>query len=269
MTENTSCRSLVTGDYREAEFADAFGNSDLPLEFVDWPELFVDSVAPADFLVVAQSRRGKFSQSDVYRLIKAWPLAEKVLLVGSWCEGETRSGQPVQGLPRIYLRDWPQMMYGWLDQWSDRGNSALARANCESRADFLQATVKRSPLAGRLNLALHSHVPDSLATISDLCRCHGWKVVRLKECERFDLCIVDCYYGIEEAIRVADEVADRLARVPVVVMCGFPRFQDRHRLRERFDRVVLVGKPFDNDLLAGTIRRLMEGSRFQLVGHVA
>src|SRR5206468_630467 len=40
-------------------------------------------------------------------LRRAAPLAGVVALLGSWCEGETRTGRPLSGVQRLYWYDFP------------------------------------------------------------------------------------------------------------------------------------------------------------------
>ncbi len=44
-------------------------------------------------IIIAQSRPGQFAQHDIDQLSRAMPLAHLVALLGSCCEGETRSGR--------------------------------------------------------------------------------------------------------------------------------------------------------------------------------
>jgi hypothetical protein len=61
---------------------------------------------PVDLVVMVQHRPGEFSSIELDRLRQAAPLARVVLLLGSWCEGETRSGSPPGGTTRIYWHQW-------------------------------------------------------------------------------------------------------------------------------------------------------------------
>ena len=50
---------------------------------------------------------GQFSCEAIDRIRTRAPLARLVGLLGSWCEGEVRSGQPWPGTIRIYAHQWP------------------------------------------------------------------------------------------------------------------------------------------------------------------
>ena len=95
-------------------------------------------------LLFAQRFPGEFPLDEVESLRRRLPLARCLALVGSWCEGEPRSGQPLPGVTRLYwhqwteqtLRDLRKLLLGQPGPWSmpstaseeDRLAMALASA---------------------------------------------------------------------------------------------------------------------------------------------
>jgi hypothetical protein len=59
-----------------------------------------------DWIILAQQRPGEFRPCDVERLMARFPLAACIGLLGSWCEGETRTGRPLPGVHRIFWHQW-------------------------------------------------------------------------------------------------------------------------------------------------------------------
>ena len=59
-----------------------------------------------DVIVVAQAFPGQFSHQAIDRLRRLAPLARVVGLMGSWCEGEMRTGLPWPGAVRTYWHQW-------------------------------------------------------------------------------------------------------------------------------------------------------------------
>lgn len=57
-------------------------------------------------ILLVQARPGEISLCEVEMLHAAAPLAMLVGLLGPWCEGELRSGQPWSGVSRVPWRDW-------------------------------------------------------------------------------------------------------------------------------------------------------------------
>ena len=64
--------------------------------------LVPDSLAksPSD-IILFQSVRGEFPDYQLIALRKRFPLVSFCCVFGSWIEGETRSGRPVSGIPRV------------------------------------------------------------------------------------------------------------------------------------------------------------------------
>src|SRR5689334_21081356 len=60
-----------------------------------------------ELVVVAQSRPGAVPFGEVERVMRAAPLAGVVALLGSWCEGEARTGRPWRGVQRLYWYEFP------------------------------------------------------------------------------------------------------------------------------------------------------------------
>src|SRR5262245_46214259 len=59
-----------------------------------------------DLILLVASRPGRFSAAEVEALHRRAPLARLVALLGTWCEGEVRSGHPWPGVNRIYAHQW-------------------------------------------------------------------------------------------------------------------------------------------------------------------
>ena len=59
-----------------------------------------------DLIVIAQTFPGQFSHQAVERLRRLAPLARVVGLMGSWCDGEMRTGSPWPAVVRTYWRQW-------------------------------------------------------------------------------------------------------------------------------------------------------------------
>ena len=82
-----------------------------------------------EVIVVAQSRPGAVSQYEIERLRREAPLARIVGLLGSWCEGEARSGRPWPGVERVYWHQWP----GWVQRELGGSSTLPQTATMEER----------------------------------------------------------------------------------------------------------------------------------------
>ncbi|GAB4139062.1 MAG: hypothetical protein Kow0040_26840 [Thermogutta sp.] len=72
------------------------------------PTLAAATDAPGrpDVVLILQRYPGEHRAADLERLRSRLPLARFASLLGSWCEGEVRSGQPLPGVLRFYWHQW-------------------------------------------------------------------------------------------------------------------------------------------------------------------
>lgn len=269
MPESRSIRILVTGQFDAWEFQQTLAEPMVGCEvtFLRWQDPW-PSGGDFDFVIVCQARRGDFSDADASVLLHQFPLAQKVLLLASWCEGETRSGKPVAGIHRLFLRDWRFAGPLLLKEFLATGTSRLSRPVTESMSDFLMAAAPVPISSGRLNIALHAASPDCFATIREFCDDRQWIVQALEDCQKCDLVIVECYRSVQEALDLHPRIQS-LGDLPLVVICGFPRPQDQQRLNNRYRAVRVVGKPFENGYLETAMLQLVRQGELKLVVDVA
>ena len=104
---------LILGDAARPEFHDAracLGRWGTVADFAD-PDsaaaAFAENRVVPDLLAVAQAFPGQFSHETIDRLRRLAPLARVLGLMGSWCEGEMRSGSPWPATLRTYWHHWP------------------------------------------------------------------------------------------------------------------------------------------------------------------
>lgn len=98
---------LLIGPWEEGELAIAHRE----IEFTDVAEcddcasaverLTADEISP-ELILLAQPLSGTYQQQDIEALRHAAPLAQLVVVAGTWCEGELRTGTPLRGVMRIY-----------------------------------------------------------------------------------------------------------------------------------------------------------------------
>ncbi len=108
--------ALAVGPWQQREFSAATSG----LEAASgWPQLADLSAAyhalpeyeqPPELIFLAQPLPSTYSQDDIDRLQKLSPLTRLVIVVGSWCEGELRTGAPPTGVIRLY---WYELATWW------------------------------------------------------------------------------------------------------------------------------------------------------------
>ncbi len=107
---------LAVGPWHEREFAPALASV---REAANWKEAatldeaidqLTDSQLPPDLIVLAQPLPGSIRQTQIDRLQQLAPLTRVVVVAGSWCEGELRTGRPLAGVIRLY---WYEFAPWW------------------------------------------------------------------------------------------------------------------------------------------------------------
>ena len=94
---------LLVGDAERAEFAAIFqwlrehGETTVAPDFAAAMQELEARDGDPELIVLAQSWPGQFSPKQIERLRRLAPLARVDELLGSWCEGETRTGRPPGG----------------------------------------------------------------------------------------------------------------------------------------------------------------------------
>jgi hypothetical protein len=115
---------LLAGPWHHAEFAAIRSEID-PLE--QWPATsslataiaqLTSEPSPPDLILLAQLCPGNDDQEDIERLRRLTPLTRIIVVAGTWCEGELRTGGPLTGVIRLY---WYELPAWW-------------RANCRAYA---------------------------------------------------------------------------------------------------------------------------------------
>ena len=68
--------------------------------------IFSEEESIFDFIFLFQSFPGEFLLEDVERLRENFPVTPISVILGSWCEGEERNGEPLGNIPRFHWAEW-------------------------------------------------------------------------------------------------------------------------------------------------------------------
>ncbi|NLE37484.1 MAG: hypothetical protein GX621_05605 [Pirellulaceae bacterium] len=220
-------------EFREARASlDRFGRVVECVRFADaLAVLDSPSFAPA-LIVLAQSYPGQFSTESVDRLRRAAPLARVVGLLGSWCEGEARTGRPWPAAIRIYWHQWPGQGRRELKSLAAGIGSAWSLPGTATEEERLIAGSRpaRSRGEGLVAICTRRHeVHDWLAAA---CRSRGYATVQLRPDRPAR---IDGARAVLFDASTADDAEmaplRRLRRdlgsaVPILAMLDFPRVED-------------------------------------------
>lgn len=201
-----------------------------------------------DFVVVAQSRPGEFSISQIDMLRRQLPVARIIGLLGPWCEGETRTGQPWPGAIRIY---W----YHWLPQCS-RAVGKLLDGACPSwglpvtatdEDRLLAAAIQKAP-ARRGLIAIVAWHAETASALADACRACDYRTrwLRPDRLEPLSKAAAALWVGGDMNDQEAEQLqrlAEQLPGTPIIALLDFPRVETETRARA-CGAVAAMARPF-------------------------
>ena len=137
-------------------------------------EFVVRGGSPPDLVVVVQSRPGQFTADAMARLRALAPLASIWRQLGSWCEGEARSGRPPVGCANNYWHQWPARWAQETARAQDGHCPAWglpATATPEERA----LAIAEQPLPrGSGIVVIHARRAQNAAALADACQLVGY-----------------------------------------------------------------------------------------------
>jgi hypothetical protein len=210
-----------------------------------------------ELIVVAQSRPGAVSEREFRRLRRNAPLAGLLSLLGSWCEGETRTGQPPAGVERLYWYEFPSWWRQQLGLWSTGCCPDWARPGDELRGT---RSAGQAALSGRV--AIQSAHWDTVAAIADVLSKAGAESVWIRPGQEADLS--GTTFGIWEGGQLDDGETGRLSafcaqlaanNAPVIALLDFPR-RDRCEAARHAGAAAVLGKPWRNIDLIDSLRAI-------------
>jgi hypothetical protein len=262
MTVTNQCASpprvRLVGQFDHPDFEDAARLLRAGAQIVTSPN------DPPELIVVAQTRPGVISDRTIQALRRDAPLAGLVALLGTWCEGETRTGRPWPGVERLYWYEFPAWWRqqhalraaGRCPDWAHWGDCGLRIADCG-----LTGSAIRNQTRGLI--VLSATVGDTAAALADALTPAGyatlwqppgrpapvvrgavaaiWDGGQLSEREEYGLATF-----CKESTRDA---------APVIALLDFPRRDRCNRARE-LGAATILGKPWLNLDLLATIEEL-------------
>lgn len=205
-----------------------------------------ESLTP-DVVVIVQSYPGEFADAQVDQLRRVAPLARFVALLGTWCEGEMRTGTPLSGAIRVYWHQWVPQGYRELNRLVAGRESVWSLPPTACEEERCMAIAARSGHRGTGLVEIVTEQYDVFDWLASACLSREytprWR--RTQDDSPFDspvAVLFDAAGKIEkEASRLRRLPVDR--HVPVIVLADFPRIADCDRLVSAGARAV-VSRPF-------------------------
>jgi len=226
--------------------------------------LIASENTPPELIVVAQSRPDAICGDQLKRLHRAAPLAGIAALLGSWCEGETRTGRPWPGIQRLY---WYEFRAWWRRQLQLRvANRCPDWARPATQSHRQSEPGRPRPRSGLIVLRVPQR--DNADALADVLNQAGHSTTWQRH-DRARAQTRGALAGIWDGGQLSDAESTDLAAfcaqmsrdgAPVVVLLDFPR-------RDRVDRTyevgaaAVLGKPYLNSDLIMTLEAIAAASK--------
>ena len=207
------------------------------------------STVPAPVLiVVARSTPGEIAPDAWIRLRIAAPLTPIVCLLGSWCEGEQRTGKPWPGAIRVYAHQFVARVGAQLERYARDGAMSWSPPFTVTEEDRLRNTQDRIGAGDAQTVLVVSKDGASASAICDSLASAGFQTVWNRYCDRIEVdgaaaVVWDCPAGFAESQQSFVDLVQQLRSVPVIAVLGFPRPEDRIQAM-RVGAAAVISKPF-------------------------
>ncbi len=263
----TQIEAITVGPWHTPEFATALAN------FKDGQSLhqlasieeacglLSTAEAAPELILLAQPLPGTVRQQEVDRLQRLAPLVRIVVVSGSWCEGELRTGSPPVGVLRLYwyeLAPWWQaalrrLSAGLCPAWSaPLDHPQAGRYSVDATIDELM--TPSIVAIGADDFAVFECLADALAASGASAT---W--ARSDDPVKGAAGIVEAAAGIWDGGQLGKRELERLGRFcrqvlgPVVALLDFPRVE--HLVEARAAGAVAVfGKPYIAEEVLAALR---------------
>ncbi|MDY0165102.1 MAG: response regulator [Thermoguttaceae bacterium] len=214
----------------------------------------------ADLIVAAQSFPGEITGQAVDRLRRLAPVARVVGLLGSWCEGEMRSGEPWPAAVRAYWHQWPDRCAAELERiQSNRPAAWSLPATATEEERLLLESSDPLPTGAGL-IAVRSRSFEMADWLCEACRRQGYATVwldrrRIPRIEGAAAALLDMADAGPDDLAELEALAAQLRPAPVLALMHFPRTQDV-RNAARNGAAGVLSKPVQLEDLFSRLARL-------------
>lgn len=212
-----------------------------------------------DLILLVACRPGRFSVAEVEALHRRAPLARLVALLGSWCEGEVRSGHPWPGVTRIYAHQWQARLPREFETWHPRTATEIdrlmsSRPPTKAQRQLIGIAASQRTMFDALSAACRSFGQDAV-----------WLLPNLPPpVQRVDTIIYDATLDLPDELARLRELREQLHVPPTVLLLDFPRQLDLEQATAAGATSILA-KPYLIADLAAELERITALASHRLI----
>jgi len=247
---------LAVGDAAHVEFAEVVNllREQTQVVFCETVEDAAVSLWKSDFvpqwIVFLQTLPGEFRKEACQTFWTHYPLVRIVRVLGSWCEGEIRTGTPWPGTTRMY---WHQAVVRITAELNalPRGLTTWGEPLTMSDDDRLLAKKRYSKRTLGGTLGIYAQTFDAAESLSDAIAMRGYSSVWMQPdrhvlSHEFQACLFDFAHGSEREFAELIALSSSHPDVPIIALLNFPRLDDRARALQA-GAVAVLSKPMQLD----------------------
>jgi len=246
---------LVTGDFWHSDFQSILAGLEVPVTLVPFERAQAIVDGSFDLVVIAQARRGQHSAEEVQKLQTLFSTTPIIALLGSWCEGETRSGTPWPGIPRVYWHQWEGRYQKFASQLQRFGVSDWHAARTTTAADrVVNSNVVDYPNKVSC-VAISAWANEKHAMVADAINHFGWSscwveraVWNAETSAAIDVVVIEADGWSVDLVNRVRWIQRQVVCTPMVLVTNYPR-RDQLETIEAMGINGVVSKPFELDEL--------------------
>ena len=221
---------------------------------------------PPQWIVIFQSLPGQVTRDVLGVLWRLAPLARIVRVLGSWCEGEIRTGQPWPGAVRMYWHQAPARVAAALSAVT-AGRAPWPLASTATDEDRLIFVPKTAPSRGERLVGIRTQTLGMAESLADACSTEGFQTVWLQPGRRIfvrglQACLWDFAHLSDFEFDSMSEFHAQNPEVQVIALVNFPRLEDDKRA-QMAGATSIVSKPLMLDDLFWTLNEVLPGEQEQ------
>lgn len=260
---------LITGDYWHSDFKHVLSGFDA-VTLVPFEKIVNGALVDTNLVVIAQSRRDQYSSELIEQIRRQFGHTPIVTVLGSWCEGELRSGEPWPGVYRVYWHQWLGRFETFVEQLKENGITNWHAPPTSSVADQILMPRAKASESRIQCVGISSWTQPNFEQLQDAIKHMGWQS-RWVERSTWDastnqlfnpICVEADAYNPSVDKRL-DWLRSEFPAAAYVMVLNFPRAHDVQELSER-GIFQVVSKPFElNDLKTALIRAFQSDRDFE------
>lgn len=259
---------LLVGNTDRSEFRQARAALDGQARVFPVPDAesaataLTDGQVVPDVIVVVQAFPAQFSHQAIDRLRRLAPLSRVLGLMGSWCEGEMRTGEPWPGAIRIYWHQWLPRCDRELRRMRSGRCSAWGLPVTATEEERLMLGPDEPPEKRQGLIAIYARPFEMEEWLSASLCSRGLSTVWLRPPRpaRIEGATAAIFDGSDLCGGELDEFEHMVATLgpaPIIALLDFPRIDDCHRALSA-GAAAVVSKPLHVEDLFWELDRVLE-----------